>query len=83
MTGVTQHYICQPSFIYGLECINTPDKDMQVLDGKLIKQRLGLSKHSHNTRLLEVKSVNDIVARNTVGLYIWQYLQGGKPEKEY
>ncbi len=68
-------HICQPSLTYGLECINISDKDLQNLNtvqGKLIKQSLGLSKHSHNTQLLEamsIKSVTDIVVRNTVGLY--------------
>ena len=74
-------HICQPSLTYGLECINIPDKDLQNLNtvqGKLIKQSLGLSKYSHNTQLLEAisitgKSVTDIVARNTVGLYHRKY----------
>ena len=48
---------------------------MQKLDsiqGKLIKQNLGLSKRSHNTELLQtmnISNVKSIVNRNVLSLY--------------
>ena len=77
-------HICLPSLAYSLECINIPDKDLQSLNtvqGKLIKQSLGPSKYSHNTQLLEamtIKAVNDIVARNTIGL-LHRIFKVGRP----
>ncbi len=55
MLKVLYKHICQPSLTYGLECINIPHRDLQSLNtvqGKRIKQSLGLSKHSHNTQLM-------------------------------
>ncbi len=79
-------FICQPSLTYVLECINTPDKypqSLNIVQGKRIKQSLGLSKHPHNTQMLEamsIKSVTDIVSRNTV--YITESSRW-QPDKDY
>jgi hypothetical protein len=68
-------HVCQPSLTYGLDCMNVDDKGISMLDstqGKIIKQSLGLSKRSHNTQILQaldIRSVSDIVSRNTRSLY--------------
>ena len=67
--------ICQPTLTYGLESMNCSKAQMQKLDsiqGKLIKQSLGLSKRSHNTELLQamnISNVKSIVNRNVLSLY--------------
>ncbi len=45
-------HICQPTLIYGTDCMNVTDTELSKLDSsqcKLLKQSLGLSKRSHNT----------------------------------
>ncbi|KAK2178240.1 hypothetical protein NP493_552g01050 [Ridgeia piscesae] len=67
--------ICQPTLTYGLECMSSTAIQMRRLEsvqGRLIKQSLGLSKRSHNTALLKVlniEKIEDIVNRKVLSLY--------------
>ena len=67
--------ICQPTLTYGLECMSSTAIQMRQLEsvqGRLIKQSLGLSKPSHNTALpkaLNIEKIEDIVNRNVLSLY--------------
>ena len=67
--------ICQPTLTYGLECMSSTAIQMRRLEpvqGRLIKQSLGLSKLSHNTALLKalnIEKIEDIVNRNVLSLY--------------
>ena len=67
--------ICQSTLTYGLECMPNSAVQMRRLEsvqGKLIKQSLGLNKRSHNTnilRALNINKVQDIVNRNVLSLY--------------
>ena len=48
--------VCQPTLTYGLECMSSTAIQMRRLEsvqGRLIKQSLGLSKLSHNTALFK------------------------------
>jgi hypothetical protein len=68
-------HICQPTLTYGLDCLNLTQNDVSKLDsvqGKFIKQCLGLSKRSHNTQLLEalnVRKVSQIYEKSCISLY--------------
>ena len=67
--------ICQQTLTYGLECMSSTAIQMRQLEsvqGSLIKQSLGLSKLSHNTALLKalnIEKIDDIVNRNVLSLY--------------
>ena len=67
--------ICQPTLTNGLECMSSTAIQMRRLEyvqGRLIKQSLGLSKLSHNTALLKalnIEKIKDIVNRNVLSLY--------------
>ena len=67
--------ICQPTLTYGLECMSNSDIQMRRLksiQGRLIKQSLGLSKRSHSTvllRALNIEKVEDIVTRHVLSLH--------------
>ena len=67
--------ICQPTLTYGLECMSSTAIQMRRLEsvqGRLIKQSLGLSKLPHNTALLKalnIEKIEDIVNRNVLSLY--------------
>ena len=67
--------ICQPTLTYGLECMSSTAIQMRRLEsvqGRLIKQSLGLSKLSHNTALLKalnIEKIEGIVNRNVLSLY--------------
>ena len=55
--------ICQPTLTYGLECMSSTAIQMRQLEsvqGSLIKQSLGLSKLSHNTALLKALNIEKI-----------------------
>lgn len=68
-------HICQPTLLYGLDCMKLSRNDfvkLESVQGKLIKQSLGLSKRSHNTQLLaalNIHKVEDIVINNTLSLF--------------
>ena len=68
-------YICQPVLTYGMECMsNSKDqyRRMESIQGRLIKQCLGLSKRSHNSAVLKalnIDKVQNIVNRNVPNLY--------------
>ncbi|KAK2177349.1 hypothetical protein NP493_604g01048 [Ridgeia piscesae] len=67
--------IRQPTLTYGLECMGSTAIQMRRLEsvqGRLIKQSLGLSKLSHNTaffKALNIEKIKDIVNRNVLSLY--------------
>ena len=67
--------ICQPMLTYGLECMSSTATQMrrfESVQGRLIKQNLGLSKLSHNTALLKAlnaEKIKNIVNRNVLSLY--------------
>ena len=67
--------ICQPVLIFGMECMsNSKDqfRRMEYMQGRLIKQWLGLSKRSHNSAVLKalnIDKVQTIVNRNVLNLY--------------
>ena len=67
--------ICHPTLKYGLECMSSTAIQMRRLEsvqGRIIKQSLGLSKLSHNTALLKalnIEKIEDIVNRNVLSLY--------------
>ena len=67
--------ICQPVLTYGVECMsNSKDqfRRMESIQGRLIKQCLGLSKRSHNSAVLKalnIDKVQNIVNRNVLNLY--------------
>ncbi|KAK2180282.1 hypothetical protein NP493_448g02013 [Ridgeia piscesae] len=67
--------ICKPTLTYGLECMSSTAIQMRRLEsvqGRLIKQSLGLSKLSHNTaflKALNIEKIEDIVNRNVLSLY--------------
>ena len=67
--------ICQPTLVYGSDCMNIRDSDKVKLNSnqcKLIKRSLGLSKYSHNTVILQalgVANVKDIIDRNVCSLF--------------
>ena len=66
---------CQPVLTYGMECMsNSKDqfRRMESIQGRLIKQCLGLSKRSHNwavLKALNIDKVQNIVNRNLLNLY--------------
>ena len=68
-------YIWQPVLTYGMECMsNSKDKfrRMEYIQGRLIKQCLGLSKRSHNSAVLKaliIEKLQNIVNRNMLNLY--------------
>ena len=67
--------ICQPTLTYGLECMSSIaiQRDrLESVQGRLIKQNLGLSKLSHNTALLKAlnaEKIKNIINRNVLPLY--------------
>ena len=67
--------ICQPVLTYGVECMsNSKDqyRRMEYIQGRLIKQCMGLSKRSHNSAVLKalnIDKVQNIVNRNVLNLY--------------
>ena len=67
--------ICQPVLTYGMECMsNSKDqfRRMESIQGRLIKQCLGLYKRSHNSvvlKSLNIDKVQNIVNRNVLNLY--------------
>ena len=67
--------ICQPVLTYGMECMsNSKDqfRRMESIQGRLIKQCLGLSKRSHNSavlKALKIDKAQNIVNRNVLNLY--------------
>ena len=67
--------ICQPALTYGLECMSSTAIQMRRLEsvqGRLIKQSLGLSKLLHNTavlKALDIKQIEDIVNKNVLLVY--------------
>ena len=55
--------LCQPVLLYGLECVNVSCRmvrDLETLQGNLVKQVLGLSKSSHASGLLQAMAVFSI-----------------------
>lgn len=68
-------HICQPTLTYGIDCLYLTQNDVNKLEsaqGKFIKQCLGLSKRSHNTKLLKalnVKKVSRIHEKSCASLY--------------
>ena len=67
--------ICQSTLTYGMECMEysaVQMRRMESIQGRLIKQCLGLGKRSHNTAILKalnIDSVQSIVNRNIRSLY--------------
>ena len=67
--------ICQPVLTYSMECMsNSKDqfRIMESIQGRLIKQCLGLSKRSHNSAVLKAlnkEKLQTIVNRNVLNLY--------------
>ena len=67
--------ICQSTLTYGIECMHNSAVQMRRLEsvqGKLIKQSLGLNKRSHNTNTLTALNINkvqDIANINVLSLY--------------
>ena len=67
--------LCQPVLTYGMECTsNSKDqfRRMESIQGRLIKQCLGLSKRSHNSAVLKalnIDKVQHIVNINELNLY--------------
>ena len=67
--------ICQSTLTYGMECMEysaVQMRRMKSIQGRLIKQCLGLGKRSHNTAILKalnIDSVQNIVNRNIRSLY--------------
>ena len=67
--------ICQPVLTYGMECMsNSKDqyRRMESIQGRLIKQCLGLSKRSHNSvvlKALNIEKLQNTVNRNVLNLY--------------
>ena len=67
--------ICQPTFTYGLECMSSIAIQMRRLEsvqGRLVKQSLGLRKLSHNTALLKapnIEQIEDVVNINVLYMY--------------
>ena len=66
--------IYQPTLTYGLECMSSTAFQMRLksVQGRLIKQSLGLGKLSHNTALLKalnIEKIEDIVNKNVLSLY--------------
>ena len=62
----------QPTLTYGLKCMSSSTIQMRRLEsvqGRLIKQSLGLNKLSHNTALLKalnIEKIEDILNRNVL-----------------
>ena len=62
--------ICQPTLTYGLECMSSTAfqiRQLESVQGRLIKQSLGLNKLLHSTVLLialNIEKIEDIVNRN-------------------
>ena len=93
-------YMCQPVLLYGSDCINLSSTDIKTMDtsqGKIIKQSLGLSKHSRNTNLLQALNINKVshtINHSTLSLWnrlfcvesptqtLWSYLCSGHPGRE-
>ena len=67
--------ICRPTLTYGLETVTlseTLTRELESLQGFLIKRSLGLSKYSHHTKLLQamnIPSVGDTIKLMTVSLW--------------
>ena len=67
--------ICQPVLTYGMECMsNSKDqfRRMESIQGRVIKQCLGLSKRSHNSavlKALKIDKAQNIVNRNVLNMY--------------
>ena len=67
--------ICQPVLTYGLECINMSQCQIgkvNSIQGKLMKQSLGLSKRSHNTEILQaldINQINYVINTNVLSLF--------------
>jgi len=67
--------VCAPSLLYGFECMNASELDVQKLEstqGSLIKQALGLCKRSHHSNVLSALSipkVRDVLMKQTLSLY--------------
>ena len=67
--------VCLPMLTYGLEYMSSTANQMRQLEsvqGRLIKQSLGLSKLSHNTAILKplnIEKIEYIVNRNVFFLY--------------
>ena len=66
--------ICQPTLTYGLERMSSTAiqiRRLECLQGRLIKQSLGLSKLSHNAAIfktLNIEKIEDIVNINVLSL---------------
>ena len=67
--------ICQPVLTYGMECMSNSKyqfRRMESIQGRLIKQCLGLSKRSHNSAVLKALNrdkAQHIVNINVLNLY--------------
>ena len=67
--------IYQPTLTYGLKCMSSNAiqiRRLESVQGRLIKQTLGLNKLSHNTALfkaLTIEKIEAIVNRNVLSLY--------------
>lgn len=66
--------MCQPVLTYGFDCLVMSKNSMRQLEkvqGNLIKQSLGLNKRSRNTHLLQalgIKRIEEIIKQNTASL---------------
>ena len=67
---------CQPALTCGLECINMSQcqiGEVNSIQGKLMKQSLGLRKRSHNTEILQALDINQmyhVVNTNVLSLFL-------------
>ena len=67
--------VCQPTLMYGVECLNVTSKninDLNSAQGSVIKHVCGLSKRARHSALmqaLDVTSAADYVKKSTISLY--------------
>ncbi len=67
--------ICQPTLLYGIDCISMSEKciqNIQSTQGGIMKQVCGLSKRSHHSAMvqaLEITNTSTLISESTKSLF--------------
>ena len=67
--------ISSPLLVYGMESLSLSNSDLKLLkttQGNIIKRIMGLNKRSHHTKLLKalkVPPIEEVIKKNSLGLY--------------
>ena len=67
--------VCQPTLMYGVECLNISSKHVNILNsaqGSVVKHMSGLSVRAGHTALLQaldISQAGDYIKKSTLSLY--------------